>query len=150
VGFAAQKTISTVLAGVVIAVAQPIRIGDVVVVEDEGGTVEEITLTYVVVRLWDLRRMVLPINHFLEKPFENWSRSSPQILAPVLLHFDYSVPIEKLREELGRLLDASPNWDRMSWNLQMTGATDRSVVLRAQMSAVDAPTAWALRCEIRE
>jgi small-conductance mechanosensitive channel len=150
VGFAAQRTISTVLAGIVIAVAQPIRIDDVVVVENEGGTVEEITLTYVVVRLWDLRRMVLPINYFLEKPFENWSRSSAQMLASVLLYLDYSVPVGKLREELARLLEASPHWDRQSWNLQMTDANDRVVILRAQMSATDPPAAFALRCEVRE
>lgn len=150
VGFAAQKSISTVLAGIVIAVAQPIRIDDVVVVENENGVVEEITLTYVVVRLWDLRRMVLPINYFLEKPFENWSRSSAQMLSSVLLHLDYSVPVEKLRQELGRLLEVSPHWDKQSWSLQMTDANDRAVVVRAQMSAADPPASFALRCEIRE
>lgn len=150
VGFAAQRSIATVFAGLGIAIAQPIRIGDVVVVENEGGTIEEITLTYVVVRLWDLRRLILPVSHFLEKPFENWSRGSTELLGSVLIYFDHSLPLATIRAEFQRLLDASPYWDKKTSSLQVTDTTERAIVIRAQMSAVDAPSAWNLRCEIRE
>jgi small-conductance mechanosensitive channel len=150
VGFAAQRSISTLFAGLGIAIAQPIRIGDVVVVENEGGTIEEITLTYVVVRLWDYRRLILPVSYFLEKPFENWSRGSTELLGSVLIYFDHSLPLEAVRQEFKRLLDASPYWDKKSWSLQVTDTTERTIVIRAQMSAADASTAWNLRCEIRE
>jgi small-conductance mechanosensitive channel len=149
-GFAAQRSIATIVSGLVLAIAQPIRIDDVVVVEGESGVVEEITLTYVVVRLSDFRRIVLPINYFLEKPFENWSRSSPDLIGRVLLHLDYSVPVEAVREELRSILERSPHWDRRSWALHMTDATDKTVVLRAQMSAADNNAAFELRCEVRE
>jgi len=149
-GFAAQRTIATVIAGITIAVAQPIRIRDVVVVEGQYGTIEEITLTYVVVRVWDLRRLVLPIQHFLEKPFENWTRASGRILATVLLHVDYSLPVERLREELKRVLDSSEHWDRERWALDVSDATERSMVVRPLMSAKSADAAWSLRCEVRE
>lgn len=150
IGFAAQRSIATLLAGLVTAVAQPIRINDAVVVEGEFGNVEEITLTYVVVRLWDQRRMVLPINYFLEKPFQNWSRSSTQLLATVTLQADYTLPVDALRAELERILSASPHWDAQTWNLQVTDATERGIQVRALMSAQDAGTAWNLRCEVRE
>lgn len=150
VGFAAQKSIATLVSGVVLAVAQPIRIGDVVVVEGQQGAVEEITLTYVVVRLSDLRRLVLPVGNFLEKPFENWSRVSSELVGNVLLYLDYTVSIDAIRDELKRLLDASPLWDKKSWSLQVVDSTDRTLVLRAQMSAADPSSSWDLRCEVRE
>jgi small-conductance mechanosensitive channel len=150
VGFAAQRSIATILAGVTIAVAQPIRIGDVVVVENQGGTIEEITLTYVVVRLWDLRRLIVPVNTFLEKPFENWSRGSTELLGSVLIYFDHSLPLEAVRAEFTRLLEASPYWDHKISSLQVTDTTERTIVIRAQMSAADAASTWNLRCEIRE
>ena len=150
IGFAAQRSIATLLAGLVTAVAQPFRINDAVVVEGEFGTVEEITLTFVVVRLWDYRRMVLPINYFLEKPFQNWSRSSTQLLATVTLNADYTLPVDHLRSELECILSASPHWDKQTWKLQVTDASDRGIQLRALMSARDASTAWDLRCEARE
>ncbi|HKO90876.1 MAG TPA: mechanosensitive ion channel domain-containing protein [Polyangiaceae bacterium] len=149
-GIAAQRTIATVIAGITIALAQPIRIRDVVVVEGQFGTVEEITLTYVVVRAWDLRRMVLPIQHFLETPFENWTRATGNILATVLLYVDYSLPVDRLREELKRILDASADWDRTQWRLDVSDATERTMVVRPLMSAANSDAAWRLRCEVRE
>lgn len=149
-GFAAQKTLGNVIAGIQIALAQPIRLDDAVVVENEWGWIEEITLTYVVVRIWDLRRLVLPISYFVEKPFQNWTRTSADILGSVFLYTDYTVPVEEVRAELGRLLEKSTYWDKKVNVLQVTNATDRTIELRALMSAENSPTAWNLRCEIRE
>jgi small-conductance mechanosensitive channel len=150
IGFAAQRTLSTFLAGLQVAIAQPFRIDDVVVVEGEWGRIEEITLTYVVVRIWDLRRLVLPITYFLEKPFQNWTRKSARLLCTVFVYTDYTVPVEEIRQELFRILQESEHWDREVWNLQVTGANEKSMELRALMSAQDGPTAWNLRCEVRE
>ncbi len=150
IGFAAQRSLSTLLAGLQIAITQPFRIDDVVIVEGEWGRIEEITLTYVVVRIWDLRRLVLPITYFLEKPFQNWTRESADLLATVYLYTDYTVPVEKVRTELQRILKESDLWDGEVWNLQVTNANEKSVELRALMSAKDASTAWNLRCEVRE
>jgi small-conductance mechanosensitive channel len=149
-GFAAQRSIAALIAGITLAIAQPIRINDAVVLEGEWGTIEEITLTYVVVRIWDLRRLVVPVNYFLEKPFQNWTRTSTSILATALLYVDYSVPLDVLRTELERVLKGSPFWDGKDWALEMTDTTERCVVLRSAMSAADAGTAWKLRCEVRE
>lgn len=149
-GFAAQKTLSNLLAGFQIATTQPIRIDDVVVVEGEWGRVEEITLTYVVIRIWDLRRLVLPISYFIEQPFQNWTRASAEVLGTVYLHVDYTVPVAAVREELHRILEASERWDGMVWNLQVTGAGEHTIELRALMSAADSGTGWDLRCEVRE
>ncbi len=150
IGFAAQRTLSTFIAGLQIAIAQPFRIDDVVVVEGEWGRIEEITLTYVVVRIWDLRRLVLPITYFLEKPFQNWTRESARLLCTVFLYTDYTVPVEEVRRELFRILEKSPHWDKEVWNLQVTGTNEKGMELRALMSAHDGPTAWNLRCEVRE
>jgi len=150
IGFAAQRSLSTLLAGLQIAITQPFRIDDVVIVEGEWGRIEEITLTYVVVRIWDLRRLVLPITYFLEKPFQNWTRESADLLATVYLYTDYTVPVEKVRTELQRILKESDLWDGEAWNLQVTNTNEKSVELRALMSAKDASTAWNLRCEVRE
>ena len=150
IGFAAQRSISTVLAGLQIAITQPFRIDDVVIVEGEWGRIEEITLTYVVVRIWDLRRLVLPITYFLEKPFQNWTRESADLLGTVFLYTDYTIPVQEVREELHRILQESELWDGKVWNLQITNMTEKSVELRALMSAQEASTAWNLRCEVRE
>jgi small-conductance mechanosensitive channel len=150
VGFAAQRTISTLLAGLQIAITQPFRIDDVVIVEGEWGRIEEITLTYVVVRIWDLRRLVLPISYFIEKPFQNWTRESADLLGTVFLYTDYTVPVQLVRDELHRILQGSEHWDGKAWNLQITNMTERTVELRALMSAEDASKAWNLRCEVRE
>jgi len=149
-GFAAQRTLGNIIAGIQIAIAQPIRLDDAVVVENEWGWIEEITLTYVVLRIWDKRRLVLPISYFVEKPFQNWTRTSADILGSVFLYVDYTVPVDEVRGELDRILEQSQYWDKKAKVLQVTDATDRSVELRALMSAADSPTAWNLRCEVRE
>jgi small-conductance mechanosensitive channel len=149
-GFAAQKTLGNFIAGIQIALAQPIRLEDVVIVENEWGWIEEITLTYVVVRIWDLRRLVIPISFFVEKPFQNWTRTSADILGSVFLYADYTVPVDSIRKELTRILENSKYWDKKVNVLQVTNASETAVELRALMSAVDSPTAWDLRCEVRE
>jgi small-conductance mechanosensitive channel len=150
IGFAAQKTIGTFIAGLQIAFTQPIRVDDVVIVENEWGRIEEITLTYVVVRIWDLRRLIVPITYFIEKPFQNWTRVTADILGAVFLYVDYTVPFDAIRKELQRILDSSELWDKKVCVLQVTNTTERTVELRALMSAPDASTAWSLRCEVRE
>jgi small-conductance mechanosensitive channel len=150
IGLAAQRSIGTLLAGIQIAITQPIRIDDVVIVENEWGRIEEITLTYVVVRIWDLRRLILPITYFMEKPFQNWTRVTADILGTVFLYVDYTVPVPAVREELQRILNTTDLWDGRVWGLQVTNATDKTVELRALMSASDASNAWNLRCEVRE
>ena len=149
-GLAAQKTLGNLIAGIQLAITQPIRIDDVLVVENEWGRVEEITLTYVVVRIWDLRRLILPISYFIEKPFQNWTRISADILGTVYIYADYTVPIDKMREELTRILEASQHWDKKVNGLQVTKATDKAIEIRALMSAKDSSIAWQLRCEVRE
>ena len=150
VGMAAQKTIATFIAGLQIAITQPIRVDDVVIVENEWGRIEEITLTYVVVRIWDLRRLIVPITFFIEKPFQNWTRVTADILGAVFIYVDYTVPIESIRTELRRILEESELWDRKVCVMQVTNTSERTVELRALMSAVDASTAWSLRCHVRE
>jgi small-conductance mechanosensitive channel len=150
IGFAAQRSLATVLAGIQIALSQPIRVGDSVTVENEFGTVEEITLTYVVIRIWDLRRLIVPIAYFIEKPFQNWTRASAEVLGTVLLHLDFTVPVEPIREELQRVLEQSPLWDRVKWALQVTDVTERTMTLRALVSARNASDAFELRCAVRE
>ncbi len=149
-GFAAQKSLATILAGIQIALTQPIRVEDVVIVEGEWGTIEEITLTYVVVRIWDLRRLVVPISYFIDKPFQNWTRVSADLLGTVNLYLDYSVPVDAIREEFKRILDASDYWDGKTWGVQVTDATDRTMTVRPLMSAKNSGDAWNLRCEVRE
>jgi small-conductance mechanosensitive channel len=149
-GLAAQTTLSNVIAGLQLAFSDEIRIDDVVVIEEEWGWIEELTLTYVVVHLWDERRLVLPTTYFTQKPFQNWTRHEARVVGNVLLHVDYSLPVEPVREELRRVLEESPLWDKRDWALQVVDVTPTTMVLRALMSAVDAPTAWNLRCEIRE
>jgi small-conductance mechanosensitive channel len=150
VGMAAQRTIGTFIAGLQLAITQPIRVDDVVIVENEWGRIEEITLTYVVVKIWDLRRLVVPITYFIEKPFQNWTRVTADLLGTVYIYVDYTVPIESIREELNRILKNSELWDGKVCVLQVTNTTDRTVELRALTSAADASTAWSLRCQVRE
>ncbi len=149
-GVAAQRTISTLLAGLQIAITQPFRIDDVLVVEGEWGRVEEITLTYVVLRVWDLRRLVVPISHFVEKPFQNWTRVSADLLGTVLLYVDYTVDVASLREELLRIAKGTDLWDGKVCSLQVTNTTERTVELRALVSASDSSRVWDLRCHVRE
>jgi small-conductance mechanosensitive channel len=150
IGFAAQKSLTTLLAGIQIAMTQPIRIDDVVIVEGEWGKIEEITLTYVVVAIWDLRRLIVPITYFIEKPFQNWTRISADLLGAVTLQVDYDVPVDALRAELTRILEASPLWDRKVNVLQVTDAKEHNLEVRALASASDAGRTWDLRCEVRE
>ena len=150
IGFAAQKSLGTLLAGIQIAVSQPIRLDDVVIVEGEWGRVEEITLTYVVVRVWDERRLIVPVTYFLDNPFQNWTYTSAEILGTVFIYTDYSVPVEKLRRELKRILDESDLWDGRVWSLLVTDSTEHTVELRALVSAANSSKAWDLRCLVRE
>lgn len=149
-GLAAQKALGTILAGLQIAITQPIRLDDVVIVENEWGWIEEINLTYVVVRIWDKRRLVVPSTYFLEKPFQNWTRTSADILGTVFIYTDYSIPLDALRKELTRLLESSKYWDRKVNVLQVTDAREHTLELRALMSAASSPDAWELRVFVRE
>jgi small-conductance mechanosensitive channel len=149
-GFAAQRTLGNVLAGIQIALTQPLLIDDVVVVEGEFGQIEEITLTYVTVRTWDLRRLVLPITYFVEKPFQNWSRVSTELLGTVILYVDYQVPMGELRKELKQLVENNPKWDKRVCGLQMTDAKQNTIEVRALVSGADPGKLGDLRCEVRE
>ncbi|AMM50366.1 mechanosensitive ion channel protein MscS [Rufibacter sp. DG15C] len=150
IGFAAQRSLANLLAGFQIAFTQPIRIDDVLVVENEWGRVEEINLTYVVMRLWDQRRLVLPINYFIEKPFQNWTRTNAEILGTVFLYLDYTIPVEPLREELNKILKETPLWDGRVGLLQVTDSKERTLELRMLVSARDSGSAFDLRCFVRE
>jgi small-conductance mechanosensitive channel len=150
IGFAAQRSLATLFAGLQIAFTQPIRIDDVVIVENEWGKIEKITLTYVVVRIWDLRRLVLPITYFTEKPFQNWTRETSEILGTVFIYVDYTASAQKIREKYFEIVEQSKLWDGKVRNLQVTNTTERTMELRVLMSAKDASAAWDLRCEVRE
>ena len=150
VGFAAQRSLATLFAGIQIALTQPIRVDDVVIVEGEWGRIEEITLTYVVVRIWDLRRLIVPITYFLENPFQNWTRVSADLLGTVYLYVDYTVPVDALREELQRAVKDDDAWDGRVAQIVMTDVTQSSIQLRALVSAADSGKAWDLRCRVRE
>jgi small-conductance mechanosensitive channel len=149
-GLAARPMLSNVIAGLQVAFTEPIRLDDVVVVEGEWGWIESIGTTYVVVRIWDLRRLVLPLSYFIERPFQNWTRVTADLLGTVFLYTDYTVPVDTVRAELHRILESSGMWDGKVWGLQVTNATERTLELRALMSAPDSPTAWDLRCHVRE
>jgi small-conductance mechanosensitive channel len=149
-GVVVQRSLGHLFAGFQLALTQPILLDDLVVVEGEMGKVEEITLAYVVVHLWDQRRLVVPISYFLEKPFENWTRRSPELLGTVFLHFDYHLPVNELREEFLRYLDAHPAWDRRKSALVVTDAKETSIQIRALVSAADPEKLWNLRCDVRE
>jgi small-conductance mechanosensitive channel len=150
VGVAARSTVGNLIAGLQIAFAEPIRLDDAVVVEGEWGNIEEITLTYVVVRIWDRRRLVLPCSYFVERPIENWTRYSSDIVGTVLLHVDYTTPVDEVRAEFERVLATSKLWNGQTAVLQVVDTTERTMVLRALVSADSASSAWDLRCEVRE
>jgi len=149
-GFASQRSIALLFAGFQVALTQPIRIDDVVIVENEWGKIEEITLTYVVVRIWDKRRLVVPISYFIETPFQNWTRVSADLLGTVYLYCDYTVPVQAVREQLRRILEQCEEWDGEVCSVQVTDATERTMAVRALMSAGDASLLWTLRCRVRE
>ncbi len=150
IGLAAQKSIANLLAGFQLAFTQPIRIDDVVIVEGEWGRIEEITLTYVVVRIWDERRLVVPLNYFNEKPFQNWTRTSAQLLGYVYLYTDYRLPVDELRKFYFKTVEAHEKWDGRVKSIQVTNSDRHTMELRILMSARNASDAWDLRCDIRE
>ena len=150
IAFTANQALSNLLAGLQIAFTQPFRIDDVVIVEGEWGRIEEITMTYVVVRIWDQRRLVLPITYFTTTPFQNWTRTTAEILGTVMIYVDYSVPIEEVRKELERIVHSTELWDGRLVKLQVTDASEKTITLRALVSAKDASDAWDLRCYVRE
>ncbi|WP_152626566.1 mechanosensitive ion channel family protein [Streptacidiphilus carbonis] len=149
-GVAAQSTLANLFAGLQLAFGDMVRIGDSVVVAGDWGTVEEITLTYVVIATWDQRRIVMPVSYFAGKPFENWSRNDPSMTGTVLLHLDHTTPVEPLRAEFLALLRKSELWDGRGQALQVVDTTPSTIVVRALMTARDAPEAFDLRCWIRE
>ena len=150
IGLAAQRSLATLFAGIQLAISQPIRIDDVVIVENEWGRIEEITLTFVVVRIWDQRRLVLPITYFIEHPFQNWTRTRADLLGTVYLYVDYKMPLEELRTKLDSIVKESPLWDGRVAKIQVTNTTEKTVELRALVSAENASNAWDLRCLVRE
>lgn len=150
VGFAAQKSIGLILAGIQIAITQPIRLDDVVIVVGEWGKIEEITLTYVVVKIWDERRMVLPITWFLENPFQNWTRSNADIIGTIFIKVDYTFPVETLRAAIPEMLKGNKNWDGRVFNVQVTETDEKSKEIRILVSSGDSSKNWDLRTEIRE
>jgi len=149
-GIAAQKTLANLLAGFQIALAQPMRLDDVVIVEGSWGRIEEITLTYVVVHVWDDTRLIVPLTYFIENPFQNWTRTSAGLLGQVHLWVDYTFPVDEGRTALKQIVEGSDLWDKRFWNLQVVEASEKSMQLRVLATAVDSSTAWSLRCEIRE
>ncbi|WP_233256049.1 mechanosensitive ion channel family protein [Falsiroseomonas bella] len=150
VGLALQPLLKNLIAGIQLAVTQPIRLEDAVIVESEWGNVEEITSTYVVVRLWDLRRMVLPLTYFIERPFQNWTRESSAIIGNVMLYLDYTAPVAALRAKLEEIARASRFWDGKVVNLQVTDLRQDTMEVRMLVSAGTAGRAFDLRCEVRE
>jgi len=150
VGLALQPVLSNMMAGLQIALAQPIRIDDAVVIEGEFGVVEEITSTYVVVRVWDKRRLIVPLKTFLEKPFQNWTRITADLIGVVLFYLDYSTPLEPLRARLKEIVEASPLWDRQIVALQVTDLKERTMEVRCLVGARNSGQAFDLRCEVRE
>ncbi len=150
VGLAARPTLANLIAGVQLVLTEPIRIDDVVIVEGEWGRIEEIRTTYVVVRIWDLRRLVVPLSYFIEHPFQNWTRTSADIIGSVFVYTDYRVPVEELRQEVHRILGTTDLWDGKVWNVQVTDSKEQTVEIRALMSASDSSKAWDLRCLVRE
>lgn len=149
-GLAARPVFSNLIAGLQLALAQPIRLDDVLIVQGEWGRVEEITGTYVVLKIWDERRLIIPLQWFIENPFQNWTRSSAQILGTVFLNVDYSLPMDELRAEARRLVESAAEWDGRVFVVQVTDATERTMQVRVLVSATDSGRAFDLRCHVRE
>lgn len=149
--FAAQKSLPSLLASVEIALSQPIKIGDAVIVEEEFGVIEKINFRYVVIKLWDWRRLVVPTSYFLEKPFQNWSREqATNLIGTTYLYVDYTLPVEMLRSELLKILKTTPLWDGKVSSIQVSDAKEHTMELRILTSAQTPANAWDLRCEVRE
>lgn len=150
-GFAAKPVLGNLIAGLQIAISQPIRLDDVVIVEGEWGRIEEISGTYVVVKIWDERRMVIPLQYFIEKPFQNWTRSTSSLIGSVFLWVDYALPLEELREEAERICKDIPHlWDGRVCVLQVTDTTAKAMQLRVLLSSADSSRSWDARCHMRE
>ena len=149
-GLAAKPVFSNLIAGLQIALAQPIRMDDVLVVEGEWGRVEEITGTFVVLRIWDDRRLILPLSYFIEKPFQNWTRHDSQLLGSVFIYADYGMPLAPLRAEVERIVKSAPEWDGRFFNLRVTDATERTMQIRVLCTAASSSLAFDLRCTVRE
>lgn len=149
-GLAARPLLSNLVAGVQIAITQPIRLGDVLVVQGNWGTVEEITSTYVVMKIWDLRRLIIPLSFFFDTPFENWTRTSGDLLGTVIIYADYRVPIARIRSQLETIVKKTALWDHRTVVLQVTDANHECIQLRALVSARNSSDAWDLRCHVRE
>jgi small-conductance mechanosensitive channel len=147
---AAKSTAANFLAGLQIALTEPIRIDDVVVIQGEWGRIEEINSAYVVVRIWDLRRLIVPLAYFIENSFQNWTRESSDIMGTAFLYVDYSIPVEALRQQLDRIVEASPLWDKNVCGLQVTNLTDRTMELRCLVSSRNSSENFDLRCLVRE
>jgi small-conductance mechanosensitive channel len=149
-GLAARPLLSNLIAGVQIAITQPIRIEDAVIIENEWGWVEDIASTYVVIRLWDWRRMVVPLAYFIERPFQNWTRDAASLIGSVILHVDYAADVPRIRKYLEEAVRECKLWDGAVVNLQVVDTNSRTIELRALVSARNAPQSWDLRCEVRE
>ncbi|MFJ5777294.1 mechanosensitive ion channel family protein [Streptomyces sp. NPDC093094] len=149
-GVAAQSTLSNMFAGLQIAFGDMVRIGDTVVVDGEWGTVEEITLTFLTVRTWDERRITMPVSYFTSKPFENWSRGTPEMTGIVYWHLDHSAPVDAMREKLRDILRECPAWDGRAFGLDVTDTTPNTMEVRALMTAKDADDMWSVRVRVRE
>ncbi|MBB6142156.1 small-conductance mechanosensitive channel [Silvibacterium bohemicum] len=147
---AAKTSASNFLAGLQIAITEPIRLDDVVIVEGQWGRIEEITTTYVIVAIWDQRRLVVPLTYFIETPFENWTRNTSDLLGTSFLYVDYSVPVEALRQEFTRVLEESPLWDKRVNALQVTNLSEHTMEIRCLLSAADSSRQFDLRCIVRE
>jgi len=150
IGLAAQKAVGNLLAGVQLAIFQPIRIGDAVVVEGEWGWIDEIGLTHVVIKVWDERRLILPVGYFLEKPFQNWTRGASELLGTVFVYADYTIPVDSIRTELATILKDTKLWDGRAQGVQVTNLTAGGVEVRVLVSASDGSKLWDLRCLVRE
>jgi small-conductance mechanosensitive channel len=149
-GIAARPVLANLIAGLQIGLTQPLRLDDVVIIQGEWGRIEEITSTYVVVRIWDERRLVVPLQWIIENPFQNWTRTSAELLGTVTLWLDYRVPLDSLRAELERICRAAPQWDQRVAAIQVVDTSERAMQVRCLVSAADSGKTWDLRCRVRE
>lgn len=150
VGAAAQPALKNIVAGIQLAFTEPVRIDDVVIMDGEWGRIEEIRLTYIVIRIWDDRRLIVPVSKFLKESFQNWTRSTSQLLGSVFVHVDPAADVPRIRAKAEEVIAANPRWDKRFWNLQVTESRPDSLELRILVTAADATIAFDLRCDIRE
>ncbi|MFC0505055.1 mechanosensitive ion channel family protein [Micromonospora costi] len=149
-GLSARTALGNAFAGIQVAFADGLHVGDVIVIDGQWGRVEEVKLTNVVIRLWDDRMLILPTTWFTEHPFQNWTRHETRVIGQIRIHVDHTADLDEIRAETRRLVESSPLWDRHQWVLQMVDATPQTVVVQVQASAADGPSAWDLRCDLRE